>query len=184
MAHNTNGQGNRSSTILLLTIFVILAAVQYPFVFSWLQKISGQRAPSDPMSSSYQPGLFNMASAHKPQTIKFSDGSSRQRARQRILRQLTKTKGWERDTSHPRRRVLSALVGFLEYREKMEEAVRRKRDGWNKLTVRQKEVCCSFFSTTFFSFLYRVVIFIVGFRAHRVCLTTLLACQIYIKCRS
>ncbi|KAH0613118.1 uncharacterized protein H6S33_009498 [Morchella sextelata] len=81
-----------------------------------------------------------MSSAHKPQTIKFSDGSSRQRARQRILRQLTKTKGWERDTSHPRRRVLSALVGFLEYREKMEEAVRRKRDGWNKLTVRQKEL--------------------------------------------
>lgn len=75
------------------------------------------------------------------QKIEFGEGSSRQRMRQRVLKQLIKTKGWERDTSHPRRRVLAALVGFLEYRENMEEGVQRKRDAWAKLSVRQKEVC-------------------------------------------
>lgn len=128
------------SVLLLLACLVVLAAIQYPL---WLQRTFSPRFSTlGPQSG------FEAAHRHEMQKIKFGDGSSQQRARERVLKQLIKTKGWERDTSHPRRRVLAALVGFLEYREKMEEGVQRKRTAWAKLSVRQKEVCFVSFATT------------------------------------
>lgn len=146
MARNTSS-GSPISVLVLLTCFVVLAAVQYPLVLSWFRGI--YNAPES-SSLSAQPGIFRTApSVHKQElrTIEFRDGSGRQRARERILKQIVKTKGWERNTSHPRRRVLSALVGFVEYRERMEEGVGRKRDSWKKLSIRQKEVCYFLFYT-------------------------------------
>lgn len=129
-----------TSVVILLTCFVVLTAVKYPQMLSWLQRVFL------PGSSTLgaQPGFrttLSLAHRHNMQKIEFRDGSSRQRARQRVLEQLIKTKGWEQDTNHPRRRVLAALVGFLEYRKKMEGGVQRKRSAWAKLSARQKEVC-------------------------------------------
>lgn len=129
-----------TSMVMLLIGFVVLAAVQFPLVVLWLQ---GLFPPGSSVLGA-QPGFrtaLSLVHRHDMQKIELGDGSGRQRARQRVLKQLIKTKGWERDTSHPRRRVLAALVGFLEYREKMEEGVQRKRSAWAKLSVRQKEVC-------------------------------------------
>lgn len=151
MTRNISSYGAGPTTVVIfLTCFVFLASVQYPLVFPWLQSFF----PPGSSALGAQPGsqtTLSLAHRHDMQKIELGDGSSRQRARLQVLKQLIKTRGWERDTSHPRRRVLAALVGFLEYREKMEEGVQRKRSAWAKLSVRQKEVCfVSFLDTLVF----------------------------------
>lgn len=130
-----------TSVVILLTCFVVLIAVKYPQMLSWLQRVFLPGSSTLGAQPGFQSALSLAHRHHNMQKIEFGDGSSRQRARQRVLKQLIKTKGWEQDTNHPRRRVLAALVGFLEYRKKMEGGVQRKRSAWAKLSARQKEVC-------------------------------------------
>ena len=60
--------------------------------------------------------------------------------REDILKQVSETPGWERLESHPRRRLLAAMVGLLEYSDRAQAGVQEKRRGWWKLTNRQREV--------------------------------------------
>lgn len=144
MARNTTSP---VSVVMLLTCLAILVATQYPLVLSWLQGSFSLGSSTLSAQSGFRSTSL-LAHGHGMQKIEFKDGSNRKKARERVLKQLIKTKGWERDTSHPRRRVLAALVGFLEYREKMEEGVQRKRSAWAKLSVRQKEVRFVYYAVT------------------------------------
>ncbi|RPB05100.1 N2227-domain-containing protein [Choiromyces venosus 120613-1] len=56
---------------------------------------------------------------------------------------MARSTGSTRLKSHPRRRLLAAMVGLLEYSDRTQAGVQKKRSGWWKLNDRQREILSS-----------------------------------------
>ncbi|KAG0633350.1 hypothetical protein HOY80DRAFT_896638 [Tuber brumale] len=70
-------------------------------------------------------------------------GNVRGSGRKDILKQVSAAPGWEGLEGHPRRRLLAAMVGLLEYSDRAQAGVRKKRNGWWKLSGGQREIMSS-----------------------------------------
>ncbi|KAL7275973.1 hypothetical protein RUND412_001042 [Rhizina undulata] len=146
-----------SSLALMLTCFVVIVALRWPAVLSRYRKYFGIEG-SSPSATKPLSGASSLhptpTSAAKYDTgkriparmslllrsIHGQEGTAQCTARERVLLSLQKAKGWPNSTNNPRGRLLSAMVGFMEYKNKMDQAVKKKTDMWENLDARHREL--------------------------------------------
>lgn len=119
-----------ASIWMLLACLGLIAAVQYPLLLSSLLSIIYPTSSSIPSPEVFGDGIADLIGTDNVNCSERKD----------ILKQMSATPGWERLESHPRRRLLAAMVGLLEYSDRAQAGVQEKRRGWWKLTNRQREV--------------------------------------------
>ena len=115
---------------MLLACLGLIAAVQHPFLTYYFGSIIYPKSSLIPSPEVSGDGIADFVGA----------GSIRGSGRKDILNQVRATTEWERLESHPRRRLLAAMVGWLEYSDRARARVGEKRGGWWwKLNDRQRE---------------------------------------------
>ncbi|CUS09391.1 unnamed protein product [Tuber aestivum] len=118
-----------SSIWMLLACLGLIAAAQYPLLLRSFQNIVYPRSSPIPSPKVSGDDIVDFAAA---ESVKGS-------GRKDILEQVRATPGWEGFESHPRRRLLAAMVGLLEYSDRAQAGVQEKRSRWWKLSRRQRE---------------------------------------------